>query len=159
MSGQHTHLVVNRKESREYNANTVTRVLHCARVLSGSNFWIEYLSRYTKGGLQKLRKRLADCAHGPVLYISKNKTVNCNMQGGAKGQAGIGRCHCHVWGVKRNYHQRRRSLPGVGRFAARGICLIRKTSVRDQLSWYRKSVTAANRGGQAGKKAEQVMLL
>ena len=56
-------------------------------------------------GMQACRGagRLADCAHQPVLHISKSKTVNCNMQV-APGQAGKENFLNPVILIKGNYH-------------------------------------------------------
>ena len=49
-------------------------------MLGAVNSLLESCLSFPLCRLAEALAKLADCFHKPVLYISKNKTVNCNMQ-------------------------------------------------------------------------------
>jgi len=61
-------------------------------VLSGSNIFFRFCHVGTDAGLRQGREELADCAHGPVLYIFPIQNRELQYASCASGQAGI--CYC-----------------------------------------------------------------
>jgi len=62
--------------------------MHCTRLLSGSNIFFRFCHVGTDAGLRQGRGELADCAHGPVLYIFLIQNRELQYASCATGQAG-----------------------------------------------------------------------